>query len=148
MKIIILVLLILTDFLSKKILTSAISFNSSLYIFPYLDIVNIKNYGIAFGLFSGVLPTWFIIVITIMIIIFLVYLILKTKNKIEKWAILIILAGGVSNLIDRIINKYVLDFIYLHYNDLYWPAFNLADIYISIGVLLIVIQTFKKSKKK
>ena len=147
MKIIFLIIFILADLLSKKIITTSIALNSSIYIFSFLDIVYIKNYGIAFGLFSGILPIWFILIITIIIISILLYLILISSNQIEKWAILLILAGGVSNLIDRIINKYVLDFIYLHYNDFYWPAFNLADTYIFIGVLLIITQTLKKSKK-
>ena len=49
----------------------------------------------------------------------------------------------LANISDRFINNYVLDFIYFHYNQYYWPAFNFADIYISIGIVIIIIQSFK-----
>ena len=70
----------------------------------------------------------------------LFFIMLKTKENYEKWAIILIISGAISNIIDRAINNYVLDFIYLHYKDYYWPAFNLADIYISLGILIIIYK--------
>ena len=54
--------------------------------------------------------------------------------------------GALSNIIDRLINSYVVDFILLHYENFYWPAFNLADIYITIGIIMLVMSFFIKSK--
>ena len=68
--------------------------------------------------------------------------------KIEKWGLLIIIAGAISNIVDRALNDYVLDFIHLQYNNYYWPAFNFADIYITIGVLLILYKVVIDLKKK
>ena len=62
----------------------------------------------------------------------------------EKIGLLIIIAGALSNIFDRAMNGYVIDFIYLHYKDFYWPAFNFADIYISIGVFIVVLQLIKR----
>jgi len=73
---------------------------------------------------------------------------IKTSNIIEKWGLVLIIAGALSNIIDRGINNYVLDFIYLHYKDFYWPAFNFADIYITFGVLMILYQVLKEFNKK
>ena len=73
---------------------------------------------------------------------------IKTHNNLEKWALLIIIAGALSNIIDRTMNGYVLDFIYLHYKDFYWPAFNFADIYISIGVCIVILQLLRDFLKK
>ena len=67
---------------------------------------------------------------------------LTSKNKSEKIGLLLIVAGAVSNLTDRINNNYVLDFIYLHYNNFYWPAFNFADIYITIGVIMVIYGNY------
>ena len=64
----------------------------------------------------------------------------KASSVIEEWGLVLIIAGALSNIFDRAINNYVLDFIYLHYKDFYWPAFNFADIYITLGVLMILIN--------
>ena len=50
------------------------------------------------------------------------------------------------NIIDRFLNTYVVDFISLHYNNYYWPAFNLADIYISIGIIMLLLTFFLNTK--
>ena len=70
------------------------------------------------------------------------------ENSTEKWGYLVILIGAFSNIFDRMLNGFVIDFIYLHYKDFYWPAFNFADIYITIGVCIIAIQTLKGLKDK
>ena len=70
------------------------------------------------------------------------------SNKLEKWGILLIIAGAISNIGDRLMNNFVLDFIFLHYKQYYWPAFNFADIYISLGVLIIVIESCKIFKTR
>ena len=104
----------------------------------FLDLAHIHNYGISFGLFAGILPPWFIILIISLVTIIVFILMLKANTNVEKWGLLFIFSGAISNLLDRVINKYVLDFIYFHYNSFYWPAFNFADIYITVGVLLVI----------
>jgi signal peptidase II len=113
-----------------------------------LDIAHIHNYGISFGLFSGLIPSWVIVLIGSVITAFLIYMMITASNKIEKWGLTVIIAGALSNIVDRGMNNYVLDFIYLHYKDFYWPAFNFADIYITFGVLMILYQVLKEFKKK
>jgi len=142
------VLLIILDFLIKKIVFNYISLNSFITILPILDIAHIHNYGISFGLFSGIIPSWMIILITSVVTIAIVYLMIQASNKVEKWGFTLIIAGAISNIFDRVINNYVLDFIYLHYKQFYWPAFNFADIYITLGALMILSQVFKGFKKK
>ena len=72
-------------------------------------------------------------------------MIIATK-KIEKYAYFIIILGAMGNILDRFINTYVIDFISLHYNNYYWPAFNLADIYISIGIIMLLLTFFLNTK--
>ena len=114
---------------------------------PFIDIIHIHNYGIAFGLFAGVLPL-FIVLLGVVIIIFLLFWMFNISNTFEKWGILFLIAGAISNIGDRLINHYVLDFIFLHYKHYYWPAFNFADIYISTGVLLIIIENYRMFKTR
>ena len=141
-------LLIIIDFITKKIVFNYLSLNSFLSIINFLDLTHIHNYGISFGFFSGLISPWIIIIISSAVTILLVYMMIKTSNIIEKWGLTLIIAGALSNIIDRGINNYVLDFIYLHYKDFYWPAFNFADIYITFGVLMILYQVLKEFNKK
>jgi len=142
MKLIIGSLLVLFDFLSKKIIFNFIELNKLISIMPFIDITHIHNYGIAFGLFSGVLPL-FIVLLGVIILIFLLFWMFNISNTFEKWGVLFLIAGAISNIGDRLLNNYVLDFIFLHYKQYYWPAFNLADIYITVGVIIIIIESFK-----
>ena len=141
-------LLIIIDFTIKKIVFNYLALNSFIPIIYFLDIVHIHNYGISFGLFSGLIPSWVIILIGSVITAFLIYMMINTSNETEKWGLAVIVAGALSNIVDRGMNNYVLDFIYLHYKDFYWPAFNFADIYITFGVLMIFLQISKGFKKK
>ena len=141
-------MLIILDFITKKIVFNNITLNSFISILFFLDIAHIHNYGISFGLFSRLIPPWVIILIGSMITFFLIYMMIKTSNKIEKWGLTLIVAGALSNILDRIMNNFVLDFIYLHYKYFYWPAFNFADIYITFGVLIIIYQVLNEFKKK
>ena len=148
MKLLILILLILLDFLSKKIIFNFIELYKDISIAPFIDITHIHNYGISFGLFAGVLPMWLIVLFGVIIIIFLLFWMFTVSNKLEKWGILLIIAGAISNIGDRLMNNFVLDFIFLHYKHYYWPAFNFADIYISVGVIIIILESYKIFKTR
>jgi len=114
----------------------------------FFDLTHIHNFGISFGLFSNSLPSWVFIIVSIIITIIIFFMMMKTKFELEKWGFILIISGALSNIVDRFINGFVIDFIYLHYNHFYWPAFNFADIYISIGVVIIVLQFLKDLNKK
>ena len=141
-------LLIVVDITTKKIIFSYLTLNSFISILYFLDIAHIHNYGISFGLLSGLISSWTIISIGLAITAFLIFMLIKASNKIEKWGLTLIIAGALSNIVDRGMNNYVLDFIYIHYKDFYWPAFNFADIYITFGVLMILYQVLNKFKKR
>ncbi len=147
-KIVLIILLTLLDLLVKQLIFFNIDLNNFIYITSFLEIVHIHNFGISFGLFAEVFPSWFFISIGSIIVIFLCIFFLKSKNLWEKWGYTYILAGAFGNILDRMINGYVIDFIYLHYNDFYWPAFNFADIYITIGVIIIFLQIINDLRKR
>ena len=147
-KIFFIILLIILDFFSKKLVFNSIGLNSFIYVTSFFDLAHIHNYGISFGLFSGLMSHWLLVIIGLLVIIFLISIYFKARNNLEKWGILVIIAGGLSNIFDRSINGYVIDFLYFHYNDFYWPAFNFADIYISIGILIILYQILKDFNKR
>jgi len=142
------IFLVLLDLLIKQIIFYLIDLNNFIYVTSFFDLAHIHNFGISFGLFSGVFPSWVFILIGSLIIIFLFSLFLKSKNILEKLGYAFILAGALGNILDRAINGFVIDFIYIHYKDFYWPAFNFADIYISIGVLIILLQITNDLRKR
>ena len=144
-KLIIFLILIFFDFISKKIVYELIDLNTFIPLTFFLDLTHIHNFGVSFGLFAGLISPWILVVIGLLVVIFIYYLMISSSDKIEKMGLLIIISGAISNIIDRILNGYVIDFIYLNYRDLYWPAFNFADIYITIGILMILIKIFKKN---
>ena len=147
-KILLIIFLTLIDILVKQIVFHSIDLNNFIYITSFFDLTHIHNFGISFGLFSNVIPAGFFILVGCIISIILIVFIINTNNLWEKWGYIYILAGAFGNIIDRLINGFVIDFIYLHYKEFYWPAFNFADIYISIGVLIIVLNILGILNKK
>jgi len=147
-KLFIILILFVCDFISKKIIYTSIDLNSFIKILPIIDLTHIHNFGISFGLFSGILNSWIIVFIGIIITLIIIFLTFQTNDIFEKWGFILIISGAISNIFDRTINNYVLDFIYLHYRDFYWPAFNLADIYITLGILIIIYKFVKEIIKK
>ena len=108
----------------------------------------IWNKGIAFGLFSsdGGMLYQLISLLIFFIVMILIYFIIKSKGF-EKFGFVLILGGALGNLFDRIFYKAVPDFIDLHINNFHWFIFNIADIFITIGVIcLILVEIFFKKK--
>jgi len=149
-KLIIIFLLVFLDYITKKIIFSNLALYSFYKLLPFLDLTHVQNTGIGFGLFSNLLSPYFIIIIALIITIIVIIMALKAKNNIEKWGLILIITGAIANIIDRLINSYVIDFIYINYNDFSWPAFNFADIYITLGVIIIIykfLDEFKNRKR-
>ena len=118
------------------------------YIFPFLNFYLVWNTGIGFGLMSLEsnimyhMLTVIILVINIVLIIFLV----KSKG-IAAYLVALIIGGSLGNLFDRIYYYAVPDFIDLHFGDFHWFIFNVADIFITVGIIgLIFIELFRKEK--
>ena len=136
------------DFLSKKLVFIYLDLNSFVPLTSFLDLAHIHNFGISFGLFAGQLPPWFLSLIGIFATCSIIYIMIKSNNIVEKWSLILIIAGGISNIFDRMINGYVIDFVYFHYKEMYWPAFNFADVYISIGISIFLYQVLKDMHKR
>ena len=124
---------------------------SSLDIFPFFKIVHFQNKGAAFSFLHDAAgwQRYFLITVSMIAIVVIPFFIKKNKKEpLALWSFTFILAGAIGNLIDRIYYGYVIDFIYLHVNDFYWPAFNIADSFITIGAFLLIFDMVKKSREK
>lgn len=146
-KIIILtILLIIFDQVSKLFITNYFEVGDSLTIINnFLKFLYIKNTGAAFGLF---MDNIFILIIITNIL--LVYLIIELKkninNKIFVISLSLIISGALGNLIDRIFRGYVVDFISFTLFNKEMAIFNIADIFITIGVTILLVRIFKEGK--
>ena len=122
---------------------------SEIYYSKFLNINLIWNKGIAFGLFSFDEKYFYnILTIIIFIIIITICFMLNNTSIFKKYSLLMILGGALGNFSDRVFYKAVPDFIDLHYENFHWFIFNIADIFISIGVIsLIIIELFDTNKK-
>ena len=144
---IIFIFLVLIDLLSKYFIFNYIDLYQFITITNFFEITHIHNFGVSFGLFSGIISSLFLIVIGLFVTAFVTYLYLRSNDILESWGLFIIICGATANIIDRSINGYVIDFLYFHINQFYWPAFNFADIYISIGIIMIIVNMLKKINK-
>tara|TARA_Y100000741_G_scaffold315539_1_gene261444 strand:- start:424 stop:921 length:498 start_codon:yes stop_codon:yes gene_type:complete len=120
-----------------------------IYLNSFSNFYLIWNTGIGFGLFS--LETKFyynlITILIVLINIFILFIIIKTKDY-RIFFLLAILGGSFGNLFDRIYYKAVPDFIDLHYGDFHWFVFNVADIFITLGIICLIIVEFIINNKK
>ena len=109
-------------------------------ILPFLDFAFIWNYGISYGLFSSgsEVARWLLIGLTLAVTAYLARAMITTHGPLTRLGYGLIIGGALGNLADRIIHGAVVDFISLHYAGYYWYVFNLADIWISFGVVLLL----------
>ncbi len=140
-------LFIFFDLFSKFLVKNNLTINQSIELNSFFDLVYVQNYGVSFGMLSGIVSHWFLIIISLFVVFIIIYLMFVSNKKLEKFAYFVIIIGAISNILDRTINTFVVDFISIHYTNYYWPAFNLADIYITIGVIMLIMSFFKVSKE-
>ena len=140
----------LLDILSKNFIQNKIMYGEQVEITSFLSLVHFQNPGAAFSFLSdqGGWQRYFLIAISLLAVLYIPWLINQyKKNILIVIGLLLILGGAIGNLYDRISYGYVIDFIYLHIAEFYWPAFNVADSAISLGVLLFLYGSFKNYKK-
>ena len=116
---------------------------SEIFSSKYLNISLIWNEGIAFGLLSFDQDTLYnILTLLIILIIFFIFVMIIKSSGIKKYALLMILGGAFGNIFDRIIYRAVPDFIDFHIGDFHWFIFNVADIFITVGVIFMILLEF------
>ena len=113
------------------------------YLNDFINLNLIWNIGIGFGFFSTDLSYLYnLITLVISVIIIILLHIFLNSNILDKLIYAIIIGGALGNLCDRLVYKAVPDFIDLHYNNFHWFTFNIADIFISIFIIIFIIRNF------
>ena len=147
---IIFLIIFFLDRVSKIYIINIASNNGfvDIYINNFLNIILVWNSGIAFGLLSSENNNFYHIItlIIILINIFIIYMTF-TSDKIRSFFLVVILGGSLGNLFDRIYYSAVPDFIDLNYNGFHWFIFNFADVFITLGIICLILIEFLEYKK-
>ena len=137
------------DLYTKHLIQQAFFHGDRQTITSFFELVRFHNEGAAFSFLAnaGGWQKWFFTAISVVAIVVITYLIIKNlHNKLFCLGLALVLGGAIGNLYDRLTLGYVVDFLYFHINDLYWPAFNVADSAICVGVALLLWDSFKTEK--
>lgn len=137
------------DLVTKHLIQQNFVFGDLHSVTSFFDLVRYHNEGSAFGFLNdaGGWQKWFFNGISIVASVVIIYLLKKhTNEKLFCAGLALVLGGAIGNLYDRITLGYVVDFLNFHLNNHYWPAFNVADSAICLGVGLLLLDSFKASK--
>jgi signal peptidase II len=140
---------IVLDQLSKAWITSHFAFGESVNVLSVFNLVLAHNTGAAFSFLNeaGGMQRWLFSFIAIIASVWIVWLLRKHSAQVLfALALSMILGGALGNLIDRLTYGYVVDFLSFHWDEHYFPAFNLADSAITCGAFLLIIDSFKENK--
>ena len=137
------VLVIALDQITKYLVARYMNPLDSIEIFPFLHIVSIRNIGAAFGMFRNFGSSFFI-GISLVAIVFVIGLLIKSSYN--YFGLSLVLGGAIGNLIDRVLYGKVTDFIDFSVGSFHWPAFNVADSSLTIGIIIILFSSLFTGK--
>ncbi len=140
-------LIVVLDQLSKFWVTGALDLYQRIEVFPLFNITHVHNTGAAFSFLAdaGGWQRWFFLLLAVVVSGFIVRYLWRLPDH-ERWQLAglsLILGGALGNFIDRARLGYVIDFLDFYYRQWHWPAFNIADSAITIGVALLLLDSFR-----
>lgn len=143
---------VILDLLTKKWANTSLLYGESVPILPGLNWTLVYNQGAAFSFLANHdgWQRWFFVAVSSIISIILFVWIRRTKasERLLRVGLVMVLTGAIGNLIDRLMLGYVVDFIHLYYKDYHWPIFNIADIFVSLGVVFIILSSLLESRNR
>lgn len=142
--------LIALDQITKLYFEYNFEFQERVNVLPFFDFILVYNTGAAFSFLAdaGGWQHWFFIGLALAAVIFIIYQLRTHKHDLFYcFSLCLIMAGAIGNAIDRILYGHVIDFLLFYWNNWYFPAFNLADCFITIGAALVIVQEIFMRKK-
>ncbi len=140
--------LVILDQVTKALVINFFDLYDSVALLPIINLTFVVNYGFAFGLLNNPsLNQILVSSVLLVIILYFLYLLIKTQDKIFQFTLTLILAGALGNFIDRVFRGFVIDFIDIYIGKYHWPAFNIADSCITVGFVVLMINILFLNKK-
>jgi signal peptidase II len=139
-------LLIAIDLASKHIAEEYLSFGQAVPLIPILDLLLVFNSGIAFSIldFNNSLLSFGLSVVGLLIVAYLYFLYKNEESTINRFSLILIISGALGNILDRLPDGVVTDFLFFHIGNTPFFIFNFADALISVGAVLFFLTEFKK----
>ncbi|MCP4288902.1 MAG: lipoprotein signal peptidase [Gammaproteobacteria bacterium] len=145
-------LVILFDQVTKQLVESSLLVFEMVPLLPSLNLTLVYNEGAAFSFLSdqGGWQRWFFILIGLVVSLVLVVWVsrLDKGQRLIAIALCLLIGGALGNIIDRLLLGHVVDFIDVYYQDWHWPAFNIADSAITVGVVLMLIDAMRQERRQ
>jgi signal peptidase II len=145
-------IVLLLDQWTKHLASSSLELYVPNKVTAFFNLTLMHNKGIAFSILADESgwQRYFLAVVAIMIVIWLFYWLYKNNysQKLQNVALVFVVGGAIGNIWDRVLLGYVVDFIELHYQGYFWPAFNVADSAICFGAFLLIIDAFKNKENQ
>ena len=143
-------LVVAFDRLTKQFAVDRLAHGEVYTVVPGFNLALVLNQGAAFGFLadSGGWQRWFFVTVGIVISVLIMTTLLRKSpaNGLFKLGLSLILGGAVGNIIDRVSHGYVVDFVDLYWQTWHWPTFNVADIAISMGALVVLLDVFRSMR--
>lgn len=135
----------IADFFTKKLIVTHLEPFETIDLLPFLRIVHITNTGAAFGILSNLGNRVFIAISFVAILLIAAYVV-RARKPLEIFSLSLVLGGAAGNLIDRIKIGKVIDFIDFFVGEWHWPAFNVADSALTVGIILFLAANIFQKK--
>jgi len=138
--------LVALDAISKYLAKQYLEFGEMVPMVPSLDLLLVFNSGVAFSMldFNNAFTSYGLLIIGFVLVGYLYSMLRKEEVIINYWALILIIAGALGNLLDRLIDGVVTDFLYLHIDEFSFFIFNIADAFISIGAAIFIFAELQK----
>lgn len=141
---------VLLDQASKSVITQMFTLGEQVPISSFFNLVYVLNPGAAFSFLAdaGGWQRYFLIVLALLVSAGLAFLLQTQRPRYEALGLSLILGGAIGNVLDRMITGKVVDFLDFHWKGMHWPAFNLADVFISVGAWTLIWTSFREKQSK
>ena len=134
------------DQFTKQWVARVLAHGEAIAVTSFFKLVLAHNTGAAFSFLAGAggWQRWFFAALALVASVVIIHLLRKHREELRfSLALSLILGGAIGNLIDRVLLGHVIDFLYFHVGEYYWPAFNVADSAITVGAVLLVWESFR-----
>lgn len=140
----------LLDQITKGVIASTFDLAEQVPVTSFFNLVYVLNPGAAFSFLAeaGGWQRYFFIVLALLVSAWLVLMLRTHRSRYEAFGLSLVLGGAVGNVVDRIATGAVVDFLDFHWSGAHWPAFNLADVFINAGVVLLLVAAFREGPPK
>jgi len=141
---------VVLDQLTKAMIVAAFRLGDARTVTPFFDIVRAHNRGAAFSFLNDASgwQRWFFVALGIAAAGFIVWMLRRHGGqRMFGWALALILGGALGNVIDRLVHGHVVDFVQVHWQQHYFPAFNVADSAITIGAMLLILDELRRVRR-